>query len=75
MHAVTFDEAKDQLPNLVEEAIRGEEVILLKGDQPVVRLVPLIPVPARPRFGSAKGLVTMSEDFDEPLDDFAAYMP
>ena len=25
--------------------------------------------------GSAKGLIWMSEDFDEPLDDFKEYMP
>lgn len=28
----------------------------------------------RPRFGSAKGLITMSDDFDEPLEDFKEYM-
>lgn len=27
-----------------------------------------------PKFGSAKGLISMSADFDEPLDDFADYM-
>ena len=27
-----------------------------------------------PRFGSMKGKITMSEDFDEPLDDFREYM-
>ncbi|MCX7096782.1 MAG: DUF2281 domain-containing protein [Methylococcales bacterium] len=27
-----------------------------------------------PKFGSAKGLIKMSADFDEPLDDFADYM-
>jgi hypothetical protein len=28
-----------------------------------------------PKFGSARGLVKMSEDFNEPLDDFEAYAP
>ena len=27
----------------------------------------------RPRFGSARGLIHMSDDFDEPLDDFVEY--
>lgn len=27
----------------------------------------------RPKFGSAKGLIEMSDDFDEPLEDFEAY--
>ena len=40
-------------------------------------LIRLLHTPERkPRFGSAKGLVTfMSEDFDEPLEDFKEYMP
>ena len=28
----------------------------------------------RPRFGSARGLIKMADDFDEPLEDFAEYM-
>ena len=27
----------------------------------------------RPKFGSAKGLIEISDDFDEPLEDFEAY--
>jgi hypothetical protein len=31
--------------------------------------------PKRPRqFGSAKGMIHMAEDFDEPLEDFEEYM-
>lgn len=35
------------------------------------------PQTERPRkrvFGSAKGLIRMAEDFDEPLEDFREYM-
>jgi Protein of unknown function (DUF2281) len=28
-----------------------------------------------PQFGCAKGMFKMSDDFDEPLDDFKDYMP
>ncbi len=28
----------------------------------------------KPVFGCAKGLLALSEDFDEPLEDFAEYM-
>lgn len=27
------------------------------------------------KFGSARGLIEMSDDFDEPLDDFKEYGP
>ena len=33
------------------------------------------PIPTgRPQFGSAKGQITVSDDFDEPLADFNDYM-
>lgn len=34
------------------------------------------PAAARPRrqFGSAKGLITVPDDFDDPLEDFEPYM-
>lgn len=36
----------------------------------------LHPTERKPRFGSAKGLVTfMADDFDAPLDDFNEYTP
>jgi hypothetical protein len=28
----------------------------------------------QPKFGSGKGLIYLSSDFDEPLDDFKEYM-
>jgi len=31
--------------------------------------------PAKRPLGLAKGLIEMSDDFDEPLDDFKEYMP
>ena len=35
----------------------------------VAKLVALPASDARPRFGSARGLIRMSEDFDAPLED------
>ncbi len=35
---------------------------------------PLYPVNPERHPGSAKGLVWMSDDFDDPLEDFAEYM-
>ena len=32
------------------------------------------PQPATPKFGSLKGKIHLSADFDEPLSDFEAYM-
>ncbi len=51
----------------------GEEIVITKDNQPVVKLTPISPVKRR-RAGSAKGLITISDDFDEPLEDFKDYM-
>ncbi len=74
-YCVKLDEAKVHLLDLIEAAIRGEEVFILKDDRPVAQLVPLQPPKRHPQFGSAKGLVVMAEDFDAPLEDFSEYMP
>lgn len=42
-------------------------VIKAKKEKKAVKL-------AQPKFGSAKGMFKMRNDFDEPLDDFKEYM-
>jgi len=76
MHKVDVEQARDCLPDLIEEAMAGGEVLITRDSQPLVRLV----VAATPRerkrrhFGSAKGLIHIADDFDEPLEDFRDYM-
>lgn len=75
VYQVKLDEAKIRLPALVEAAIGGEDVFILKDDHPVVQLVPIEPPKRHPQFGSAKGLVSMSKDFDVPIEAFSEYTP
>ena len=75
MSYVSLDQAKNRLEELIEQASRGEEVIITRGDGASFKLVPTLSGEPRPRFGSAKGQVWMSDDFDAPLDDFEDYMP
>lgn len=74
MYEVRLDEAKRRLLALIDAAIEGEEVLIVKDDQQVVQLVPVTRPERHPQFGSAKGLITVAEDFDAPLQDFAEYM-
>lgn len=74
MPQVDIDEAQTHLPDLVEVAMSGVEVVITKDDRPLVKLVPLAQAKPRPQFGSAAGLITMSDDFDAPLEDFNDYM-
>jgi prevent-host-death family protein len=73
MHAVTLDEAKLKLVDLVEAAISGETVLITKDGQQV-QLVPVARSSQQPQFGSARGQIWMADDFDAPLPDFDEYM-
>ena len=71
MHTVTIDEAQTQLPELMDEALRGEEVVILRDNAPAVKLIPA----ARAGFGTYKGQIIIAADFGAPLADFADYIP
>lgn len=75
MSRIPIREAERRLEELAEDAARGEEVVIVRGDGAAFRLVPALAETPRPRFGSARGQVVMAEDFDAPLDDFEAYLP
>lgn len=75
MPKIDVYEAGKRLNELIDEAARGEEVIITRGDGAAFKLVPAPEDEPRPRFGSAKDKVWMSDDFDEPLEDFENYMP
>lgn len=75
MYSIDIQEAETQLAKLVEEAAQGEDVIITRKDGTAFRIVPVRDTVAAPKFGSAKGLIKISDDFDEPLADFDEYMP
>ncbi|MFC3120526.1 type II toxin-antitoxin system Phd/YefM family antitoxin [Agaribacter flavus] len=56
-------EAKSKLSQLVETALKGEEVIIARCGKPAVKLVPFKPS-GRRVFGLYKGQIKISENFD-----------
>jgi antitoxin (DNA-binding transcriptional repressor) of toxin-antitoxin stability system len=72
MATVDVDEAVGKLRELISQAVAGGDVVIAKEDGTSVRLVP-VAASGTPRFGSARGMIWMSDDFDAPLDDFAPY--
>lgn len=69
MTVVNVHAAKTNLSRLIEQALRGEEVVIARGDKPVVRLVPIdAPMPRR-RFGSLKGQLEVPDSFFDPLPE------
>ena len=75
IYQITLDEAKLRLLDLIEAALKGDEVFILKDEQQAIQLIPVEPPKRHPKYGSAKGLVTIADDFDAPLEDFGEYMP
>ena len=75
MHKIDLSYAQMHLAELIEEVIRGEEVIITQSTGWAFKIVPIRQPEKRPKFGSAKGLIKMSDDFDEPLEDFEDYAP
>jgi antitoxin (DNA-binding transcriptional repressor) of toxin-antitoxin stability system len=74
MHQIELKEENLELVNLVKAAMRGEEIVIKKDEELIVKLIPEKTKKTSRKAGSAKGLITMSEDFDEPLEDFREYM-
>ena len=65
---VTIHEAKTHLSRLIEAALAGEEVVIAKGKNPVVKIV-AIPK-ARFKVGILEGqLKGDGPDFLEPMDE------
>jgi len=66
---INVAEAKARLPELIERAERGEEIVLARNGKPRARLVPLdldrsLRVP-----GKGKGRFKVRRGFDAPLPD------
>jgi prevent-host-death family protein len=68
--SVGMHEAKTTLSRLVDAAQSGEEVVITRRGEPVVKLEPV--PPAKPHvslYGSLKGQIKMADDFDELPED------
>jgi prevent-host-death family protein len=74
MYQIDLEKAKAQISSLLQTALDGEEIVITQNEQPVLKLVPISAVKPRRQSGSAKGLITISDNFDEPLEDFVEYM-
>ena len=73
MKTVDMEAADYNLAALVDQAIAGEEVMLVKQGKPLVRLMPVEPEEKKKdrasTLGMLKGKIWMSDDFDAPLPD------
>jgi prevent-host-death family protein len=69
MKTVTIHEAKTNLSRLIEKACRGEEIVIARGPDPVVRLVPISDKKGKRKLGLLKGKLVVGQEFFEPLPE------
>ena len=70
MKVVNIHEAKTHLSRLIQEALDGNDVVIARGNEPLVRLVVIESARRQRSLGWATGQITIGPDFDAPLDDF-----
>lgn len=73
MTQISAAEAATEFDQLLNKVIQGQQIIIIGTDGAAFKLVAL-PRPPQPRFGSARGLVIIGPDFDEPLEGLEEYM-
>ncbi len=66
---VNIHEAKTNLSQLLKRVDEGQEIIIARAGKPVARLVAYAHKPDQRVAGSAKGRVTLAEDFNDPLPE------
>lgn len=69
MGAINIYEAKTRLSQLVDQAARGEDVVIARNGKPVARLTRLKHDKSKIKLGVLKGKITVVEDFDAPLPE------
>ena len=69
MTRVNLSEAGIEFADLLARVRSGEEIVLAEDGVPVARLVPVPASPLRRQPGSARGLIEVGDDFDDPLPD------
>ena len=71
MSSIEITQAVSQISELFHLALNGEEIIITENQQPLLKLISLQPQSKPPSlFGSDKGIISISDDFDAPLEEF-----
>lgn len=67
MKTVNLQAAKTHLSRLVDQAVAGEEIVIAKGNVPLVRLVRVDAPPVQRKFGAYRELGPLPDGFFDPL--------
>ena len=71
MKTINIQQALGQIDDILEEAFLGEEIIIKKNNQQMIKISSIItPSEPPPLFGSDKDKIQIAENFDEPVTDW-----
>ena len=73
VHTVNTHEAKTTLSRLLAEVEAGGEVVIARAGKPIARLVPANEPAQGVQFGTARGQVWMSPDWEFTEDELAEF--
>jgi antitoxin (DNA-binding transcriptional repressor) of toxin-antitoxin stability system len=72
---VSVEQAQKALPQLIDQLLSGQEILLTRNDKPVAQLVAVTTASPAPVFGACRGLLSVLSEDEEHLKDFHDYMP
>jgi antitoxin (DNA-binding transcriptional repressor) of toxin-antitoxin stability system len=82
-YTIALEDAQTRTMALIEQAAKGDEIVLMRGTTPFARIMPPA-ASATPeartderglRFGMGKGsILFIADDFDAPMEDFREYV-
>jgi prevent-host-death family protein len=71
MAKFSVQQAQTHLPDLIERAFNGDEIVITQAGKPIARLVPILKEQVASRVpGVDKGKIIIRPNFDDPLDEF-----
>jgi antitoxin (DNA-binding transcriptional repressor) of toxin-antitoxin stability system len=77
MQTIPLEEAQSHLAEIIEKLTPGEEVVIVRDNEPVAT-IRASPPPGReaPHFGTLKGTILhIAPDFDDIPEGFEEYLP
>lgn len=66
---INIHEAKTNFSKIINQVLKGKEIVIAKDGHPLVRLIPYVENVDERHGGQLKGLINISEDFDTALPD------
>ena len=66
---LNIHQAKTHFSKLIHQTLQGDDVIIAKSGMPIVRVIPYVDELPKRKGGQLKGILQMTEDFDQPLPE------